>query len=293
VRFLFIGDIVGKPGRDIVCQSIPGLVAKYGLDLVVANAENAAGGSGLTPAIYRELVRAGVDAITLGDHVYRRKEIYSILENESNIVKPANLPPESVGRDWAVVTARNDVPVAIACFLGRLFMKPVDNPWQAADRVLAALPGDARVRLIDFHAEATSDMQLMGRYLDGRVTAVLGTHTHVPTADECIFPGGTAFQCDVGMTGPFESIIGRRIDRVMETTLTARPTEFDVATGDVRLCGTIVTADPETGRATEIERLCLKESELPALPQPPKSPENANTAKKAMQENATRTGTVL
>jgi metallophosphoesterase (TIGR00282 family) len=293
VRFLFIGDIVGKPGRDIVCRSIPGLVAKYGLDLVVANAENAAGGSGLTPAIYRELVRAGVDAITLGDHVYRRKEIYSVLENESNIVKPANLPPESVGRDWAIVTARNGVPVAIACFLGRLFMKPVDNPWQAADRVLAALPGDARIRLIDFHAEATSDMQLMGRYLDGRVTAVLGTHTHVPTADECIFSGGTAFQCDVGMTGPFESIIGRRVDRVMETTLTARPTEFDVATGDVRLCGTIITADPETGRATAIERLCLKESELPDLPQPAKSPENAKTAKNDPRENATRTGTVL
>ncbi len=136
-----------------------------------------------------------------------------------------------------MVKARNGVPVAVACLLGRLFMKPVDSPWQAADRVLAAMPSDVRVRLIDFHAEATSDMQLMGRYLDGRVTAVLGTHTHVPTADECILPGGTAFQCDVGMTGPFDSIIGRRIDRVMETTLTGLPTEFDVATGDVRLCG--------------------------------------------------------
>jgi len=265
MRFLFIGDIVGKPGRDIVCRSIAGLVERHQLDLVVANAENAAAGSGITPAIYRELIRGGVDAITLGDHIYRRKEIYSVLENESNIVKPANLPAESVGRDWAVVTARNGIPVAIACLLGRLFMKPVDNPWTAADRVLAAVPGDVRVRLIDFHAEATSDMQLMGRYLDGRVTAVLGTHTHVPTADECVFPGGTAFQCDVGMTGPFESIIGRRIDRIMETTLTGRPTEFDVATGDVRLCGTIVTADPVTGHATAVERLCVTEAELPSL----------------------------
>jgi metallophosphoesterase (TIGR00282 family) len=265
MRILFIGDIVGKPGRDIVGRSIAGLVERYNLDLVVANAENAAAGSGITPAIYRELVRAGVDAITLGDHVYRRKEIYSVLENEPNIVKPANLPPESIGRDWAVVTARNGVRVAIACMLGRLFMKPVDNPWQAADRVLAAVPADVRVRLIDFHAEATSDMQLMGRYLDGRVTAVLGTHTHVTTADECVLPGGTAFQCDVGMTGPFESIIGRRIDRVMETTLTGKPTEFDVATGDVRLCGTIVSVDPETGRATAVERLCVNEAELPSL----------------------------
>lgn len=280
VRILFIGDIVGKPGREIVCKSIPGLVAKHRLDLVVANAENAAGGSGLTPAIYRELVRAGVDAITLGDHVYRRKEIYSILENEPNIVKPANLPPESVGRDWAVVTAHNGVPVAIACFLGQLFMRPVDNPWHAADRVLAALPSDVRVRLVDFHAEATSDMQLMGRYLDGRVTAVLGTHTHVPTADECIFPGGTAFQCDVGMTGPFDSIIGRRIDRVMETTLTARPTEFDVATGDVRLCGTIVTADAETGRATAVERFCLTEVGLAELPTPEKPPQPVKSGSK-------------
>jgi 2',3'-cyclic-nucleotide 2'-phosphodiesterase len=262
MRFLFIGDIVGKPGRDIVAKSIPVLVERYQLDLIVANAENAAAGSGITPAIYRELVRAGVDGITLGDHVYRRKEIYSVLENETNIVKPANLPAESVGRNWAIVTARNGVRVAIACMLGRLFMKPVDNPWTAADRVLAELPADVRVRLIDFHAEATSDMQLMGRYLDGRVTAVLGTHTHVPTADECIFPGGTAFQCDVGMTGPFESIIGRRIDRIMETTLTGRPTEFDVAAGDVRLCGTIVTADPESGRATAIERLCVTDADL-------------------------------
>jgi len=268
LRLLFIGDIVGKPGRDIVCGSIKGLVIKYQLDLVIANAENAAGGSGLTPAIYRELIRAGVDGITLGDHVYRRKEIYSVLENESNIVKPANLPPESVGRNWAILTAPNGERAAIACILGRLFMKPVDDPWKAADRVLAELPEDVRVRLVDFHAEATSDMQLMGRYLDGRVSAVLGTHTHVPTADECVFPGGTAFQCDVGMTGPFESIIGRRIDRIMETTLTGRPTEFDVATGDVRLCGTIVSVDSQTGRATAVERICVTEADLPNLQVP-------------------------
>lgn len=267
MRILFIGDIVGKPGRDIVGRAVAGLVEQRQLDLVVANAENAAGGSGLTPAIYRELVRAGVDAMTLGDHVYRRKEIYSVLESESNIVKPANLPPESIGRDWTVVQARNGVSVGIACLLGQLFMKPADSPWQAANRVLAAMPEETRVRLIDFHAEATSDMQLMGRYLDGRATAVLGTHTHVPTADECILPGGTAFQCDVGMTGPFESIIGRRIDRVMETTITGLPTEFEVATGDVRLCGTVVTVDPESGRATAVERICVTEAELPLLEQ--------------------------
>src|SRR4051812_36979140 len=261
MRILFIGDIVGKPGRDIVCRAVKSLKTARNLDLVVANAENAAGGSGLTPAIYRELIRAGVDAITLGDHVYRRKEIYSVLESEPNIVKPANLPPESVGRDWAVITAANGVQVGVACLLGRLFMKPVDSPWHAADRVLAAMPADVRVRLIDFHAEATSDMQLMGRYLDGRGTAVLGTHTHVPTADECIFPGGTAFQCDVGMTGPYDSILGRQIDRVLETTLTFNPTAFDVASRDVRLSGTLVEVNPETGKAVGIRRIVVRENE--------------------------------
>ena len=157
-------------------------------------------------------------------------------------------------------------------------MKPVDSPWQAADRVLAAMPGDVRVRLVDFHAEATSDMQLMGRYLDGRVTAVLGTHTHVPTADECIFPGGTAFQCDVGMTGPFESIIGRRIDRVMETTLTGRPTEFDVATGDVRLCGTIVDGRPRN-RPGDRHRAALRHrSRLAAAGSRRPKPNNCDTS---------------
>jgi len=265
VRILFIGDIVGKPGREIVRRAVAGLKSELDLDLVVANGENAAGGSGITPGIYRELVEAGVDAITLGDHVYRRKEIYKVLEGESNIVKPANLPPESIGRDWVIVQGRDGTMVGIACLLGRLFMKPVDSPWAAADRVLAEMPTDVRVRLIDFHAEATSDMQLMGRYLDGRVSAVLGTHTHVPTADDCVLPHGTAFQCDVGMTGPHESIIGRRIDRVLETTLTGLPTEFEVATEDLRLCGTIVGVDPGSGRAIAIERLCVTEADLPRL----------------------------
>jgi calcineurin-like phosphoesterase len=141
-------------------------------------------------------------------------------------------------------------------------MKPADSPYRVAEQVLAAIPSDVRVRFLDFHAEATSEAQMMGRYLDGRVAAVLGTHTHVPTADECIFPGGTAFQCDVGMTGPFESILGRRIDRVLETRLTANPTQFDVAERDVRMCGSIVDIDPATGLATAIERVCVRESEL-------------------------------
>lgn len=264
MRLLFIGDIVGRPGRDIIVAALPSLIAQHKLDLVVANAENAAGGSGLTAGIYRTLVKAGIDAITLGDHVYRRKEIYATLESETNIVRPANLPEEAVGRQWAMVTARDGTPVAIFCLLGQLFMKPIDCPWRTADRVLACVSGDVKVRFVDFHVEATSEAQLMGRYLDGRVSAVLGTHTHVPTADECVLPGGTAFQCDVGMTGPHESILGRRIDRVMKTRLTAHPTQFEVASDDARLCGSIVDIDPATGKALGIERICVRQDDTDA-----------------------------
>jgi len=253
---------VGSPGRSIVSRCLPTLREERRIDLVIANAENAAGGSGLTPKLYGSLVKTGIDVITLGDHAFRRKEIYSTLESKENIVRPANLPAEAHGREWTTVRARDGSLVAVCCLLGQLFMKPMDSPWRAADRVLGALPADVQVKFIDFHVEATSEAQLMGRYLDGRVSAVLGTHTHVPTADECILPGGTAFQCDVGMTGPHESILGRRIDRVMETHLTSHPTQFEVARGDVRLNGSIVEVDAETGRATAIERLCVREEEL-------------------------------
>ncbi len=265
MRILLIGDIVGKPGRQIVVRALAGLRRREQIDLVIANAENAEGGSGLTPAIYRELIAASVDCITLGDHIYRKKEISETLSAESNIVKPANYPPAAPGKTWAVVTAANGVPVAVFSLLGRVFMRPVDCPWRAADRTLAEIPAHVKAIVLDFHAEATSDMQLMGRYLDGRVSAVLGTHTHVATADEQIFPGGTAFQCDVGMTGPHESILGRKIDRVLETTLNFTPTYFQVATGDVRLCGTLVDINSETGHATAIRRLVVTESEADQL----------------------------
>jgi 2',3'-cyclic-nucleotide 2'-phosphodiesterase len=260
VRLLLIGDIVGKPGRQIVTRVMPALRAAERLDLVAANAENVAGGSGLTPEMYYELIAAGVDCITLGDHAYRRREIFSVMQSQRNIVRPANYPDEAPGRGCTVVTGRNRVQVAVLCLQGRVFMPPIDCPFRAADRALASLPQGVRLILVDFHAEATSDKQLMGRMLDGRVTAVLGTHTHVATADEQILPGGTAFQCDVGMTGPHDSILGRRVDRVMETARTFRPTHFDVATDDVRLHGTIVEADPETGRASAVRRLVIDEA---------------------------------
>ncbi|MEX1039442.1 MAG: TIGR00282 family metallophosphoesterase [Pirellulaceae bacterium] len=262
MRILHIGDIVGKQGRDIVRQVVPGLRRKEKLSLVVANAENSCGGSGLTPAAYQDLIAHGVDCITMGDHIYRRKELYKTLDSQPNIMKPANFPSDAPGKEFAIVQSNEGIRVAVFSLLGRVFMRPVDCPFQAATRVLARLPADVKVRCLDFHAEATSDKQVMGRFLDGKVSYVLGTHTHVTTADEQIYPGGTAFQCDLGMTGPHESIIGRRIDRVMETTTTFRPTMFDVAQNDVRLNGSIVDVDATTGKALSIRRIQIKESEI-------------------------------
>ena len=265
VNILLIGDIVGKPGKRIVQQALGGLRAREGIDVVIANAENAAGGSGLTPKIYRELLQAGVDCITMGDHIYRRRDIDTVLQSESNIVKPANFPRSAPGRDFAVVHAANGVNVVVFSLLGRLFMRPVDCPWTRADELVDLFPESAPVRILDFHAEATSEKQLMGRYLDGRVSAVLGTHTHVPTADEQILPRGTAFQSDVGMTGPHESILGRDIDRVLHTTITFRPTYFQVAKSDVRLRGTLVTVEPASGKAVAIRRIEIREEEAEQL----------------------------
>lgn len=265
MNILLIGDIVGKPGKQIVQRALPGLRVESRLDLVIANAENAAGGSGLTPKIAAQLLAAGVDCLTMGDHIYRRSEIEAVLDSACPIVKPANFPGAAPGHNWIVVSSTQGVPVAVFSLLGRLFMRPVDCPWTRADQVLAQVPPEVRVRVLDFHAEATSEKQLMGRHLDGRVSAVLGTHTHVPTADEQILPGGTAFQCDVGMTGPCESILGRDIQRVLHTTLTFRPTYFRVAQRDVRLLGACVEVDPSTGRATGIHRVCVQESDLPRL----------------------------
>lgn len=257
MRVFHVGDVVGKPGRQIVNMALPALRKSEKIDFVVVNGENSAGGSGITPDGYRELLSAGTDCVTLGDHIYRRRQIMPTLRSEERILKPANYPPTSPGRGWTTLKAANDVDVAVISVIGRVFMKPADCPFRCIDEVLAQLPKTLKVIMVDFHAEATSDMQLMGRHLDGRVTSVLGTHTHVPTADEQILPGGTAFQCDIGMTGPYQSILGRRIDRVLETTMTFNPTSFDVAEGDVRLLGTLVELDEATGRATSVKRIEL------------------------------------
>lgn len=262
MRLLLIGDVVGKPGRRIVTRALPLLRRHCQLDFIVVNAENAAGGSGLTPELFYEIIEAGANCITMGDHIYARRQLEAVLRSDSRIVRPANYPPDAPGRDFTILHAANEEPVAVISLLGRVFMRPVDCYLQAADRVLDRLSSLVKVVLVDFHGEATSDKQTLARYLDGRVSAVLGTHTHVATADEQILPGGTAFQCDVGMTGPHESIIGRKIDCVLHTTKTFEPTAFEVATEDVRLNGTIVEVDPRTGKALGIWRLCLFENDL-------------------------------
>ena len=244
---------------SIVCQALPGLRRRESIDLVVANAENSENGSGLTPAGYRKLISAGVDCVTLGDHIYRKKDIIEILESKDNIVKPANYPAEAPGKNWVVVQSETGRKVAVFSLIGRVFMKPVDCPYTKANEVLEEIPEVVKIRFCDFHAEATSDKQLMGRHLDGRVTAVCGTHTHVPTADEQVLPGGTAFISDVGMTGPHESILGRKIEKVLSATLTFRPIPFDVATGDNQISAVVIDVDPKSGKGQGIRRIKVNE----------------------------------
>jgi metallophosphoesterase (TIGR00282 family) len=257
LKILFIGDVVGSPGRKIVGQVLPRLIPRWGLGLVVCNAENSAGGSGLTVGCYEELLEAGVDVMTMGDHVYRKDEIFQVFDRTGDVLRPANYPPNSPGPVLSLVTARDGTTAAVFTLVGRTFMKPADCPFRTADRILDRIGGNTRVILVDLHAEATSEKQLLGRYLDGRVSAALGTHTHVATADEQILKHGTAYQTDVGMTGPHDSILGRRYDRVLSATLSCVPAHFDVASGDARLNGALVTVDPQTGHALAISRVSL------------------------------------
>ena len=260
---LFIGDVVGGPGRKIVGQALPRIIPRWGIGLVVCNAENAAGGSGLTVGCHEELVEAGVDVMTMGDHVYRKDEIFQVFDRTGTVLRPANFPPDSPGPFLAVVHSpgrhhgrglhRHRPHVHEA---GRLPV-PRGRPPDRADR------GNAKVVVVDVHAEATSEKQLLARYLDGRVSAVLGTHTHVATADEQILEQGTAYQTDVGMTGPHDSILGRRYDRVLSSTLSRVPAHFDVATGDPRLNGALVThRSGRRGKALAISRVSLNQEDV-------------------------------
>jgi metallophosphoesterase (TIGR00282 family) len=230
-----------------------------GPDLVIVNGENAAGGAGLTPATADELFRAGADVITTGNHVWDRKEILPYLEGEERLLRPANYPEPAPGRGFCIVEARNGIPVGVINLMGRVFLANVEDPFRAADTILRRLGGRCPVVVVDFHAEVTSEKGALGRHLDGRVAAVLGTHTHVATADERILKAGTAFQTDVGMTGPIESILGVDPVAVLERFRTQRPVSFSAAEGIAQMAATLVTVSPETGLAEAIERVVHRE----------------------------------
>ena len=258
INLLCVGDLVGRPGRFVLSQALAHLVGQYDLHCVICNAENAAGGSGLTPQLFEKLRHYGVDLITLGDHIYRRAEIIPVLETSDRIVRPANLPPGAAGRNFATYQTKAGPTVAVVSLLGRLFMKPLaDCPFRTIDRVLGLIPPDVKIIAVDMHGEATSEKIALGWHLDGRVSVLFGTHTHVPTADECILPQGTAYVTDLGMTGPYDSVLGRRKDRVLRTMISGVPSPFDVATDDPRLCGVVVSVDSVSGKALKIQRVCI------------------------------------
>ncbi len=255
LNILCIGDIVGRPGRRILADKLKALVREHQIDCVIANAENAAGGSGLTPQIYDKLLRYGVNLITLGDHTYRKRDIITTLETADNIVRPANFPASAAGRGTAIYKTGKGPTVAVVALIGRLFMKPGDCPYNMIDRILPPLQQQADVIVVDFHAEATSEKIAMGYHLDGRVSLCFGTHTHVVTADERIMPKGTAYITDIGMTGAHDSILGRSVENVLKSFRTQMPFPFEIATGDVRINGILVTVDSNTKKAQRIERI--------------------------------------
>lgn len=258
LKLLFIGDIVGRPGREIVIDRLAQLRSEHALDFVIANAENAAAGAGITTTIARSLLNAGVDAITLGDHVWDQRGWEHDITQIERVCRPANLPASNPGWDHLIIEARG-FRVAVFTVLGRSYMGlKADCPFLASDRMIEKLKGQADAIVVEIHAEATSEKQALGWYLDGKVTAVLGTHTHVPTADARVLPRGTAFICDVGMTGPYESVLGRDIAAVVGRFVDGMPRRFEVATGDVRLSGVIVEIEASMAHAAKIELLTVR-----------------------------------
>lgn len=260
LKILCIGDIVGSPGRKIVKRFVPEFRAEKSIDLVIANAENAAGGSGLTPDLAKSLFSSGIDVLTTGDHVWRKREIISAMEKGLPIVRPENCPVGVPGKGVVIVTTDQGFEVAVILLLGRVFLKPIDCPFKAVDRALDRLGGRTRVIIVDMHAEATSEKIAMGYYLDSRVSAMVGTHTHVATADERVLEGGSAYITDLGMTGPLNSVLGRKIEKVLYNFTTGLPAAFDVASGPTMLNGALIEVDRETGKAVSIERVHFEAS---------------------------------
>ena len=265
IRLLFIGDIVGKPGRDCVKTGLPAIVDYHQIDLVIANAENAAGGFGITREIGEELLNRGIAVLTSGNHIWDKKEALDYIGTEPRLLRPANFPAGAPGNGSYLARSHDGRPVGIVNVMGRVFMTALDDPFVIVERQIAALRERTRVIFVDFHAEATSEKVAMGWHLDGKVTAVVGTHTHVQTADERILPKGTAYLTDAGMTGPHDSIIGVEVTPALARFTTAMPQKFETATANPRLNAVIVEADEQTGHATEIERLSYSLEELKDL----------------------------
>jgi hypothetical protein len=256
MKILFIGDIVGKPGRMAVRELLPGIIEKYWIDFVVANCENAAAGFGVTAEIVEELYASHIDVLTSGNHIWDKKEVMTFVEDYETLLRPANYPDGAPGRGSVVIPTPDGSAIGVINLAGRIFMNPLDCPFRTAEREIEKMGKKARTIIVDMHAEATSEKIAMGWYLDGRVSAVLGTHTHVQTADERILPEGTAYITDVGMTGPFDSVIGIRKESILQRFLLQIPNKFDIAKGDVRLQGVMVDITPD-GRAVRVERLSV------------------------------------
>jgi metallophosphoesterase (TIGR00282 family) len=255
MRVLFIGDVVGKAGRTALEEILADIAPGY--DLIIANGENAAGGAGITPPIAENLFQFGVDLITTGNHIWNKKEILGYIDETPRLLRPMNYPKGTPGRGWGIFQTDSGVVFCLINLMGRIFMEPLDNPFIAVTDLLGEIDEGVRVIIVDFHAEATSEKIAMGWHLDGKVSAVIGTHTHVQTADERVLPEGTAYITDVGMTGAHDSVIGVRKESVLYRFATMMPTRFDVAKGNVLLCGVEVDVDEKTGKSSRIERLRL------------------------------------
>ena len=259
MKIIIIGDVVGRPGRKILCSSLKKLKDKYEAEFVVANAENAAEGAGVVPRVGDELLNAGVDVMTSGNHIYDKKEVIQYIENQPRLIRPANYSPDAPGRGMWLGSTASGTLVAVINIQGRIFMPPTDCPFRTADRLVAEIGNRASVIIVDHHAEATSEKQALGRYLDGRVSVVVGTHTHVQTADEQILPGGTAYITDLGMTGPYDGIIGVESQVVITRFVRGFSNRYETATGEGELRGVVVEVDERTGKSVSIERLQVKE----------------------------------
>ena len=265
MRILFIGDIFGRPGRDIAQRALKPLVASHDIDFVVANVENSAAGFGVTGDIAETILKSGVDVMTSGNHIWDKKEVLEYIPRQPRLLRPANFPAGVPGRGTWVGSTRSGTSIAVINVMGRIFMAPLEDPFAVVLREIEAARAKARVIIVDFHAEATSEKVAMGWHLDGRVTAIFGTHTHVQTADERVLPKGTAYITDVGMTGPHDSIIGVTIEAALGRFVTGMPAKFEAANGGARLNAIIITADAATGRASAIERVNLSAADVEAL----------------------------